>query len=411
MKLKDVNGSFLLKGDLILNLAYYKNLPLDRILRLYEDRSPYVSNTDTISTAELEQDVVIAMWKSFSSIAKVNSKTTSEMIARHYPVFWKEFTYIQNQLSSSVTQNMVIRIFSDEINAVVEDGSLKDKRTMNRILSNTLARILAAQDQDEIEEEWKEIYFDNLYVEDKSKEEGETKIEEDKDREDLKRKAEVLKAIHSGILWQVEAAENVAAYLNMMICSYLQSIKEGLRNGKKWKVKISDAEKSWEDFEKAYLGKSYTVAESIRDGLEWLLDNKKFQEGISFEKYVFVIRELSGLARNNYVWYGKYEAQRIINELQKASAEPVELDWDTWINRHSYFAFLLQCLYKYKMEAEQSKNIMQNARLLSEIAKELPDAHKDADKQALENFIDELNKNLEQKIDSKDFEELFKVNE
>lgn len=97
--------------------------------------------------------------------------------------------------------------------------------------------------------------------------------------------------------------------------------------------------------------------------------------------------------------------------VQKASAEPKELDWDTWINRHSYFAFLLQCLYKYKMEAEQSKNIIQNARLLSEIAKKLPDAHKDADKQALENFIDELNKNLEQKIDSKDFEELFTVNE
>lgn len=89
MKLKDVNGSFLLKGDLILNLTYYKNLPLDKILRLYEDRALDVSNADTISTAELEQDVVIAMWKSFSSIAKVNSKTTLEIIARHYPVFGK----------------------------------------------------------------------------------------------------------------------------------------------------------------------------------------------------------------------------------------------------------------------------------------------------------------------------------
>lgn len=132
---------------------------------------------------------------------------------------------------------------------------------------------------------------------------------------------------------------------------------------------------------------------------------------MSLEIYREVIKRLGDLARNNRVRYGQYEAQHIINELQKASAEPKELDWDTWINRHSYFAFLLQCLYKYKMEAEQSKNIIQNARLLSEIAKKLPDAHKDADKQALENFIDELNKNLEQKIDSKDFEELFTVNE
>ena len=423
MKLKDVNGSFLLKGDLILNLAYYKNLPLDRILRLYEDRSPYVSNTDTISTAELEQDVVIAMWKSFSSIAKVNSKTTLEIIARHYPVFWKEFAYIRNQLSSSVAQNIVIRIFSDEINAVVKGGSWEEKRTMNRILSNTLARILAAQDQDEIEEEWKEIYFDNLYVEDKSTEEGEKEIKEDKDREDLKRKAEVLKAIHSGILWQVEAAENAAVYLKRMVDRYLEFIQKAVEGGKHWKLKTSDAEESWENLQKIYAGVSNTKAKCIRNNVSRCLDDKKeegFQEGMSFETYGKVIKELGKLAGNNRVRYGQYEAQQILNELQKASAEPKmqntevepdELDWDTWVKRHSYFAFLLQCLYKYKMEAEQSKNIIQNARLLSEIAKKLPDAHKEADRQVLENFIDELNKNLEQKIDSKDFEELFKVNE
>lgn len=128
------------------------------------------------------------------------------------------------------------------------------------------------------------------------------------------------------------------------------------------------------------------------------------------ETYRAVIRELGNLAGNNYVWYGQSEAQQILNELQKASAEPIEKDWDTWINEHSYFTFLLQCLYKYKMEAEQSENIIQNARLLSDIAKKLPDAHKEADRQALENFIDELNKGLEQKIDSEDFEKLFPVN-
>ena len=64
-------------------------------------------------------------------------------------------------------------------------------------------------------------------------------------------------------------------------------------------------------------------------------------------------------------------------------------------------------LYKYKMEAEQSENIIQNARLLSDIAKKLPDAQEEADRQALDNFIDTLNKKLEQKIDSEGFEKLF----
>lgn len=36
MKLQDLNISFLLKGELVLNLAYYKNLPLEEMLKIYE---------------------------------------------------------------------------------------------------------------------------------------------------------------------------------------------------------------------------------------------------------------------------------------------------------------------------------------------------------------------------------------
>ena len=214
MKLRDVNSSFLLKGDLALNLAYYKNLPLDGIFRLYEDKKSDEYNNETSATAELDQSVVIAMWRAFSSAAKVNLKTTTEMIARYYPVFWKEFAYIRNQLSSSVTQNIVIRIFSDEINRAVKDEPLEEKREMIRILSNTLCRILSVKGKDEIGEEWKEIHYDNLLVVKGGKEE---KVEEDTEIGNLKRKEEVLKAIHEGGLWYAEVAENAAAYLKKMI--------------------------------------------------------------------------------------------------------------------------------------------------------------------------------------------------
>ena len=128
-----------------------------------------------------------------------------------------------------------------------------------------------------------------------------------------------------------------------------------------------------------------------------------------FDKYQKVIERLGELAGNNRVWYGQSEAQQILNELQKATAEPNSKEWDTWIRKHSYFTFLLQCFYKYKMKAGQSENVVQNARLLSNIARKLPVAHKEADRQTLENFIDELNKSLEDTIDSEDFEKLFSL--
>ncbi len=412
MKLKDVNNSFLLKGDLILNLAYYKNLPLDGILKLYENRSLEGSDEGTFATAELEQSVIIAIWRAFSSSAIVNEIAISEMIARYYSVFWKEFAYIRNQLSSSVTQNIVLRLFEDEINEVVKKGStlekLEEKKEMTRLLSNTLARILAAQDEDEIEKDWKEIRFDDLYVIEKQ---GETKIEEDIRKHNLNNQIQILKAIDSRTLWQAEVVGNVAAYLKKLVKRYIKFIKEALEEGGDWKLNTSDADDSWKIFKKADLGVSNTIAKRTLKSVNGILEEKKtgFHDGMPFDIYQKVIKQLGELAGNNYVWYGQSEAQQILNELQKATAEPNSKDWDTWIRKHSYFTFLLQCLYKYKMKAEQSENVVQNARLLSNIARKLPDAHKEADRQTLENFIDELNKSLEDTIDSEEFDKLFSL--
>lgn len=88
--------------------------------------------------------------------------------------------------------------------------------------------------------------------------------------------------------------------------------------------------------------------------------------------------------------------------------EPTE-GWDRWIGERSYFVFLLQCLYKYKMETQESNNIKKNASLLAEITQELSVAHKEADRQTLEDFIGRLNEGLENKIDSEDFNKLFSV--
>ena len=402
----------MLKGDLILNLAYYKNLPLDGILKLYENRSLEGSDEGTFATAELEQSVIIAIWRAFSSSAIVNEIAISEMIARYYSVFWKEFAYIRNQLSSSVTQNIVLRLFEDEINEVVKKGStlekLEEKKEMTRLLSNTLARILAAQDEDEIEKDWKEIRFDDLYVIEKQ---GETKIEEDIRKHNLNNQIQILKAIDSRTLWQAEVVGNVAAYLKKLVKRYIKFIKEALEEGGDWKLNTSDADDSWKIFKKADLGVSNTIAKRTLKSVNGILEEKKtgFHDGMPFDIYQKVIKQLGELAGNNYVWYGQSEAQQILNELQKATAEPNSKDWDTWIRKHSYFTFLLQCLYKYKMKAEQSENVVQNARLLSNIARKLPDAHKEADRQTLENFIDELNKSLEDTIDSEEFDKLFSL--
>ena len=133
-----------------------------------------------------------------------------------------------------------------------------------------------------------------------------------------------------------------------------------------------------------------------------------FAHGMLLETYRKVIDRLEGLAGNNLVWYGQSEAQEILNKLQEASAEPKE-KWDIWIKEHSYFVFLLQCLYKYKIETQESDSIKKNAFLLADITQKLSVAHKDADRQTLEDFIGRLNEELEKNIDSEDFENLFSL--
>lgn len=323
MELKDVNISFLLKGDLALNLAYYKNLPLSEMLKLYEDKGKNQEDKparEAFPTAELEQDTVIAVWRAFSSIAKVNANgDVSQIVARYYSVFWKEFAYIRNQMSSSVTQNITIRLFDNEINEVLRAEREKVDfavlgNQMGRILSNTLARMLKAKDADEIEDKLGEISSGRQYVILKSKEETEIGTEK-APREDVERRVQILEVIDSKKLWQAEAAEEVVLYLKRTVRRYLRVMKERMEE-KVWKLNTSVANDSWEKFKKADKGVSSTVAKRTFNEVNNILKEMQtdFSSGMFLGTYREVIEKMKGLAGNNLVWYGQSEAQEIINK-------------------------------------------------------------------------------------------------
>lgn len=412
MELKDVNISFLLKGDLALNLAYYKNLPLNEMLRLYEIGKDGKPRQDVFVKAELEQGTVIAVWKAFSSIARVNAGgNVPQIIARSYSVFWKEFAYIRNRMSSSVTQNIAIRLFDNEIYDVFsEDKEMeqREKVQIRRILSNTLARVLKAEGKDAVEDKWKEISAGRQFVILKNKKEVELGSE-GADRVNIEKRVQILKIIDSRGLWQAEAAAEVISYLEKIVRLYLKLMKEGMEEID-WGLNTSVANESWKKFERSDKGVSSTVAKRTFNDVKKILKEMEtdFVHGMDLQTYRIVIEQLDGLAGNNYVWYGQSEAQEILNKLQEASAEPEE-GWDSWIGEHSYFVFLLQCLYKYRMETQKGDNIEKNASLLAEITQTLSVAHKDADRQTLEDFIDRLNEGLKENIDSEEFEKLFSL--
>ncbi len=409
MNLKYINNSFLLKGDLVLNLAYYKNLSLDSMLRLYEDTETSGNgNQEMVITAELEQNTIIAIWKAFSSVAKVRGiKNISDIIAEYYAVFWMDFAYIRNNLSNSATQNIVIRLFENETN--VKAGNDK---IMQRILSNTLAHILEEQDMDEIKEEWQEIQWNNLYIVNKDMTDGEID-DGNKEINNMKKRIEILKIMDSEGLWQAEAAEDVVSYLGREVRKYLVFINKKLKEetSEDWKINTKDSDEAWQRFKNTNVGVSNTIARRTRNKVDDILRscNASFSSGMSFDTYNEVIGEIQALAGNNRVWYGQSEAQNILNDMQKAFAylDMQNKDHDEWFKKYSYFVFLLQCLYKYKIALLQKDNIVQEALLLADITKKLSVSHIEADRRTLEEFIGQLNDKLEDKIDSENFANLF----
>lgn len=398
--LYSLNKTFLLKGDLVLNLAYYKNLPLDRILRLDIDGTNY--------TIQLERDVIIAFWRALSIIG---GNDITSRAADLYAEFRLEFTHIQKRLSSSVAQNVIMELFDQETQDVVWReksntlDNIEEKQHMKRILQNTIAQLLREQKEDKIREEWVMLTEENLPEE----EEGHSPK-----KTDAKARIAVLKEIDTRGLWNAEVVEGVVMdYIRGEIDNFLVEISNGLKENifnyfeheEEWKLQSKNVVDSWKAFNGAYDGVSKTKAKEAKENISTALRNDTFENGITFESYYEICQTLQKLAGNTRVRYGRFEAQKMLNAMQEVFAFTDQEG--TWTKQCPYFIFLLQCLYKYKTASVTVNNMVEGAKLLAEINKILVAANERADKNAMNNFIAALNENLVEKVDADYFETLF----
>lgn len=388
-KLYFLNKNFLLKGEVLFNMTYYRCLPIEHIIKLKQDGKYF--------TTSLEQDVIISFWSALSSLAWTNAMKPLQMAARYYPTFWEEYAYIQSRLSGMASQNVIMALFDKECDEVVKKIPMEKgiEQRIARILINTISQLLQPmidrRDRNvEIQYEKKEYVGDN-------------KIE---------RRIGILQAIDREKLWKSEIIESVAEYLKKEIDKTLTDIQNKLLgiNGTLI-LNIKKANDSWKDFRSAYDGESNTLFRQTKNSIWWILgednpeSNGELEQGVLLATYQKICDELKNLATNNRVWYGRFEAQRLWNVLQEAFAD-VEED-EKWMAEHPYFVFLLQCYYKYKIARDTTGKIFARADLLADITKQLLAANEDADDTALNNFIDSLNKNSDFQTTADEFEKLF----
>lgn len=388
-KLYFLNRNFLLKGDVIFNMTYYRCLPIERIIKLEQD--------GTYFTTSLEQEVIISFWSALSSLAWTNAIKPLQMAARYYPTFWEEYSYIQSRLSGMAAQNVIMALFDKECDEVIRNRNIEEstKSQLYRILINTISQLLQLMiDQHDID---MEVEFDKKeYI----------------GNREMERRVGILQAIDRETLWKSEVIESVAEYLKKEIGKTLTDIQNRLLgiNGTLI-LNIKKANDSWKDFRSAYDGESNTIFRQTKNSIWWILgkdnpeSNGELEQGVSLATYQEICDELEKLATNNRVWYGRFEAQRLWNVLQEAFVD-VEED-EKWMAEHPYFAFLLQCYYKYKIARDTTGKIFARADLLADITRQLLAANEDADDAALNDFIDSLNKNPDFQTTADEFEKLF----
>lgn len=447
-----LNKCFLLKGDLTLNLAYYKNLALEKVLELYQDSvPPQKDRTDKKESAgkkenltqrgdvELRQGIIIALWKAITSTADVNGIPVLDQVARYYPVYTMEFLYIRDQLSASRTQNEVMRLFDGLWDTAYKDergtsaagvtwAQQQKEQRIKRVMMNTIAQDLKEEgSSDSVREAWVEFSCDGISG-------GDGKPVEP---EDIQKRVALLKAMDRGKLWGETMAEAAIAYLENEIARYMQMIKKCLyyngdevgklvrtdgeknrmiweaRPGGEWRLNTSAAVKSWEDFCESEDGVSKTKSKQTKKQVWEKLSGHSFKDNMPYAVYEDIMEILRKLAANDKVWYGRAEAQKVLDSLQLGYAVldlPQGTDY-SWYNE-SYFIFLLQCYYKYKRFVGDAEGISRDASLLAEIATVLSDAYQRSDEQIMNTFVDRLNgelakENADTKISIEEYEEIF----
>jgi len=402
LTLYDVNFNFLTEGELVLNLAYYKNLSLKSVIALYDIEGKDL-NWD-LSDVDLRQHSIIAFWKAASSVARVNGIEPLEKIIEYYPVFHKEFAYIQRQVSSSITQNVIMRLFDVQCETVIKEIAGKESWEMQnkkRVLLNTIAQLLKTSEKDEVNNEWQHINFEKVVA-------ANGMLINDSEKDKLIQRVTILQVIDSKKLWKKEVVKDVIEYLNREILRYLNNVARKIFNNDEsdtYKLDTTYSVDAWEEFIKSKDGVSTTIAKKTKSGVRNILNEIKsdFNDGIPYDSYKRVCQKVSTLAGNSQVWYGQHEAQKLLNSLRRS--------WGIIKNgtndAYSYFIFLLQCYLRYKISFNSIDDIHQKSFLLADIANTLSKAQESADEKALDEFIENINGELTEKINSDDFDKLF----
>ncbi len=406
--LREVNHSFLEKGDIVFNLAYYKNLPLDRLLSLgREDNSNY-------SSAKLQQEVLSAFWKAISSTAEVNGIKAAQKLGEYYYTFREELTPLLNTVSTSAEQNIAIRLFDKECHAIIgEIPGAGELFYRQRIMQNTIAKLLKTEIGNGDDGDWKKVNLERTWTVVNGK------FCEENDKEKLQRQIAVLKAFHEGRLWREEMAEAPIAYLRNALGQWLTCIDKALvggnrETGNEWILDTSRAEDHWREFRRAYDGVSETKASLTKEYISSRLEKEgnpgaSFDKGMTFHACMEIRQHLKELSGNNRVWYGQYDAWKVERDLWEAWARPDE-DWES-SERYSYFKFLLQCCYRYKKTVEFEGESMEYAKILQKIAEGISEAHGYAYGKIQSTFMEKLNaklkENKEEPVDDEEFNKLF----
>lgn len=397
----DLSTRFLIKGNLIFNLAFYKSLSLELIQLLY------AVNDKKNDSIELEQKVFLAFGNAVTSIAKIREIENAQLLAdEYYSTFWREFQYIQNRLSSLSKQNEIIRLFG----TTFETSIYKERPYEYRIILNTIAELIPEQDQinnsDDIQPEERTL----------NKEEQNTLT--------IKK---IISIIAHKELWRKLPAETVIKHLKLkvmrVIAIMISVIKDSSKN---IKIDIQNAIDDWDKFYKSDDGVTYTKAAKTKDEiLNYLYhaipENQKSgssdpdevikiieQNGVDYQTFNKIMESAKVLAENSRAWYGRVEAQELQNGMLKSFLKIDDLK-EHYTNLED-FKFYLTYYYNYKIAISDKKEIKNQADLLKEITECISTAHQNADKQVLESFMDQLNEGLEDKykISSDMFKELFK---
>lgn len=419
MTLYELNKNFLVRGKLETNLAYFYNLLPEKLWELYRPRKTDKKTDRKTVYVALGRHIMVAFWKGLCSVSCVNHINIEKSLIDCYPVLEREFAYIRNQFSDSFTQNVAISLFAEECEEAVKD-SVYGNYTQ-RILANLIAFLLQ-DEKDSVKQELENVSFGQAVTN-----KGEIIVKEGKSKnknesEDIIRRIEILQSIDKQKLWKEEVMEYVIQYVTKEIENYLEWIEaefDYIENAEEktdimemeiddneWKLDIECAKTSWDTLYKSYGGVSRTLVKGLkRDIIDIFSLGSKFNKRISFSKYKKAADLIEEFTQKR-AWYGKHEAQALLNDLQKTF--PV-LMFEDIRKRYSYLTLLLQCSYKYKMEMKQEGNIGEEAEILKTAMEKLQGAQAGADDQVLDQFIEKLNAGVEgkEKFSKDQFEALF----